>query len=80
MTKKFCDFLKEEGIAETRHKNIYEGCNAMHHALCSLDENSLNTICNKIGIENLIRFFAEVEEMKQINRQAQVKIYYRDIK
>ena len=63
MTGEFVTLLNNKGIPKSRHQSLWEGCKAMHEALCYLDTDNFNVI-DDMGVDRLINYFALAEEVR----------------
>ena len=61
----FRDYLRLQGISDTRIKDLQEGFSALHSALCRLDDDSLHKVA-VIGLDELLRVYGEYEDLRVI--------------
>ncbi len=62
---KYATILKNEGIADSRTKNLTEAIDNLHYALCQLDSKNLKLFLKK-DILNRVNDYAKTEEIKII--------------
>lgn len=69
MGDKFKKVLDLTTVPRSRHESLDKAAEAMHTALCYLDDGVLDNLVRRGGVEFLVQQFARAEEMRDIVKE-----------